>query len=254
MPHSRTKTETNNSDAVIHFELEKPCFPFEKDSPIKPERISPVTLRSVLVDRLLSVYVFALISRLDSEGRRVDDCRIEPITYNYHATDHATEADIETVRAEICKVLSLAGHEGVWKSGAENIRTILDHYAGVEILNRIEFERLISDAETFLGRAEVTCTPMNISNKGIVIQGQNACTLSDTEWEILSRIFYSARKAVTISELCDSKLGMPLWDINRCPENPQLLHWAKRINNKLAGAGISFQVGFRDGVFRFESR
>ena len=245
-------TENNNPDVVIHFKLEKPYFPLEKDSPIKPEPAGPVTLRSVLIDRLLSVYVFVLITRLDHEGRRVDDVRTEPITYNYHATDAATRDDAETVRAEICKTLSLAGHEGVWQSGVENIKAVLRHYDGEPIDNRIEFERLIADAETFLGRTKPICKPINMQNRGIVIQGENAVTLSDTEWEVLRRLLYSERKAVTISEFCDTKLGEPLWDINRAPENPSLAHLAKRINSKLACADITFRVGFRDGVFFFE--
>lgn len=246
--------QTNNSDAVIHFELEKPYFPLG-NSPTKPEHAGPVTLRSRLDDRLLTVYVFALITRLNHEGRRVDDCRIEPISYNYHAADAATEDDAETVRAEICKTLSLAGENGMWQSGSRNIRKILDHYAGdVEIANRMEFERLISDAEKFLGRADEISVSINISNRGIVIQGENACVLPDTQWEILRRLLRSKEKSITVSELCDPALGESIWDINRAPENPSLAHFAKSITAKLAGAHMTIRVGFRDGVFFVEPR
>lgn len=91
-------------------------------------------------------------------------------------------------------------------------------------------------------------------NRGIVMQGEKACVLPDTQWEILTRIFYSIRKAVTISELCDPKQGVPIWDYKRAPDSPSLDHLAKGINDKLASAGILLRVSHRNGVFSFESR
>lgn len=136
----------------IHRELVAPYFPLETKSVIKPELVSSVTLRSVLHDRHLSIYTIAEITRLNHEGKRIGDIRTFEIEYNYQATDLADMEDTGTVgiiREDIQKALSLAGDDGDWESGSRNIQSILDHYASEQIENRIEFERLISDAKAF---------------------------------------------------------------------------------------------------------
>lgn len=146
-----TSNENIPPGVVVHAELQNACFPIEADSPIRPELVGPVTLRSRFEDRYLSIYCHAPITRLDHEGRRIKDIRLESIGYSYQATDFAAPGDLEEVRAEIRRLLSLAGHGGDWRSGVENIRTVLLYYATEDVANLQEFERLIGDAEKFLG-------------------------------------------------------------------------------------------------------
>lgn len=137
----------------IHLELTAACFPLETKSLIKPELAGPVTLRSILYDRHLNIYTHAPITRLNHEGKRIDDIRTFQIDYNYQATDLANMEDAwtaEIIRDDIRKALSLAGDDGDWQSGVRNVQAALGHYIKDNISNRIEFERLIADALRFL--------------------------------------------------------------------------------------------------------
>lgn len=141
------------SEITTHFELANPFFPLEDSSGVWPELAGTVTLRSVLSGKHLSIYTIAPITRFDASNNRIGDIRIHEIDYHFEATDWADMDNPHERRAiaeELRFLLSLAGHDGDWRSGAENIEKVLEHYGSDDIDNTTEFNRLICDARKHL--------------------------------------------------------------------------------------------------------
>lgn len=89
---------------------------------------------------------------------------------------------------------------------------------------------------------------LNTKNREIVIQGENAAKLSETEWLLIHRLYEAGRKtgiyALTIDQLCDPEQGEALWGINDVPTSQTLRNLAYNAGDKLTKANIFVPIRF----------
>lgn len=81
-------------------------------------------------------------------------------------------------------------------------------------------------------------------NREIVMQGENACSLSDSEWLIVHRLNNVKSHALTIAELCDPDLGVAVWEAGCVPQWESLGNLASKINGKFLKSDIVATVKY----------
>lgn len=90
---------------------------------------------------------------------------------------------------------------------------------------------------------------LNTKNREIVIQGENACKLSETEWLIVHRLNESEDRRMSIDELCDSEQGEAVWPINNVPTEKSRGNYANSISSKLLEGGIMAKIRHEENTY-----
>ncbi len=124
------------------------------------------------------------------------------------------------------------------------VRVSSKHYRleGEEIL----FELIPSTMRMKPVESNAARNPLQLvtKNEEIIIQGDNACSLSYSEWLIVHRLNETKSRTMSIDDACNEELGERLWEINDVPGTEYLRSLASKITTKLSKGGIIARIRF----------
>lgn len=118
---------------------------------------------------------------------------------------------------------------------------------GLEIM----FDLCPVDTQNITAKSNGNPYRLITKNREIVMQGENACSLSDTKWLIVHRLNNTKSRSLTVDELCDAKTGEAVWEINCVPQTPTLRSYASEVNAVLAKSGIIATLRFSEKTAAF---
>lgn len=103
----------------------------------------------------------------------------------------------------------------------------------------------LADVFSFGGGEDLTDKKKLITkNRGIVMQYENACKLSDAQWLLVDRLNNAKGNVLTTDDACDEKKGEQLWTLNNVPKVPSLRNLASDVTTELQKAGITVSVKY----------